>query len=205
MPERAARSDPSPRVAAYLAPLPGGAASHPACLAKAALLRRTLAERPLRRVAADALPAPVRALVTCPPLDGEWIPDVHLVCVLFAIADAEGMSDDDYLGWLADMNTRMFRSIFAHLMTVERPEEMLARVPERWGVFHRGSALSVTGIGAGRAEVVLAFPPSLFHGLALRQFAPVWESALRLSEPSARVALVASDERSGRFVATWRG
>jgi len=200
---RSADSPGSPRVADYLARLPAGAASHPGCLAKAAMLRRSLAERPLARTHLDALPPAVRTLVACPPLDGEWVPDVHLVCALFTIADAYRMTDDDYLGWIHALNDRMFRTLFSNLMSVESPEEILRRVPERWSVFHRGSTLAVTELEPGRAVVLMRFPPWLFHGLSLRQFVPVWEAALQLSDPAARVEPISSDEVSARFAATW--
>ncbi len=194
---------PSPRVAAYLSALPHGAASHPQCVARAAMLRRALADRPLTRDQVEALPAPVRAVATCPPLDGEWVSDVHLVCTLFAAADAHGLRDDAYLEWMRDLNLRMFESLFRTSVAAESPEEVLARAPERWSIFHRGSTLSVTAQRPGWARVRLAFPPSLFHGLALRQFAPVFEAALRISEPSGRVACAGEDEIGGEFLVTW--
>lgn len=194
---------PPRRVAAYLAKVPGGVDGHPECLARAAMLRRSLAERPLAGDHADALPPPVRQLVICPPLDGEWVSDVQLVCVLFAIAEAHGMSDADYLAWIRELNTRMLATLFAGAVAAESPEAMLLKVPERWSIFHRGSTLAVEEASSGRAVVRLSFPPHLFHGLALRQFAPVWEAALRLADPSSRVELASSDPTTGRFVARW--
>jgi hypothetical protein len=195
----------SARVAAYLARLPAGVASHPGCLAKAAMLRRTLTERPLALEHVDSLPPAVRSIVTCPPLDGEWVPDVHLICALFTIADAYGLSDDDYLSWIRELNVRMFKALFWNLVHAESPSEVLRRVPERWSVFHRGSTLAVTEVGARSAVAELSFPPWLFHGLALRQFVPVLEAALQLTDPSGRVECVASDQVGARFDVTWGG
>jgi hypothetical protein len=199
-------ADPSgpPRVREYLARLPDGVASHPRCLAKAAMLRRVLAERPLTRDEVAALPPPVGQIVTCPPLDGEWVSDVHLVCILFAIADAHGMSDDAYLGWLRALNARMFATLFRSVVHVPSPEAILARVPESWSVFHRGSTLSVSEVAPGRAVLRLTFPPWLFHGLALLQFVPVFEAALEASGEGSAVECTASDELGATFVATWR-
>jgi len=193
----------SPRVAGYLAKVPDGVDAHPGCLARAAMLRRSLAERPLTGIHVDSLPAPVRHLVVCPPLDGEWISDVHLVCILFTIADAHGMTDGHYLDWIRELNTHMFQTLFRGAVDAQSPEAMLAKVPERWSIFHRGSTLEAEEAGPGRAVVRLSFPPHLFHGLALRQFAPVWEAALRLADPSCTVELDSSDATSGRFVARW--
>lgn len=193
----------TPRVAAYLSRLPDGAASHPGCVARAAMLRRALADRPLTRDQVDALPAPVRAVAICPPLDGEWVSDVHLVCILFAVADGRGMSDDAYLEWMRELNLRMFQDAFRNVVAAESPDEVVARAPERWSFFHRGSTVSVTERRPGSARVRLAFPPSLFHGLALRQFAPVFEAALRSSAPTGRVACVGEDATGGDFLATW--
>jgi hypothetical protein len=172
-------------------------------VAKAAMLRRALADRPMTRDQVDGLPAPVRAVVSCPPLDGEWVSDVHLVCILFSVADACEMSDDAYLEWMRDLNLRMFRTLFWNVVKAESPEQILARAPERWSIFHRGSRVAVTGQEPGRARLRLAYPPWLFHGLALRQFAPIWEVALRLSAPSGRIACVGEDATGGDFLATW--
>jgi hypothetical protein len=193
-----------PRVAAYLAPLPAGAASHPECLAKAGLLRSALADRPLGREHVEALPAPVRQVIACPPLDGEWVPDVHLICVLLAIADAYGMTDAEYLAWLRDLNARMFQTVFKQLMNAPA-EGLLRHVSERWSFFHRGSSLAVTHLSPGGATVHMAFPPRLFHGLALRHFVSVWEAALGVAKPGGHVELAASDEVTARFTVAWRG
>lgn len=193
-----------PRVAAYLARLPAGVASHPECQAKAAMLRRALEDRPLAREHVARLPVVVRQMVTCPPLDGEWVPDVWLVCALFAMADVYEMTDDDYLRWMRERNTAMFNTLFRVLMKVSSPETILARASERWAVFHRGSSLAVTQSAPGHCVVQLTFPPRLWHGLALLQFAPVLEAALRMSHPEGRVELATSDDITGQFVGRWR-
>jgi hypothetical protein len=193
-----------PRVAEYLAPLPAGVASHPGCLAKAALLRRALAERPLARDHVAALPPVVGAVVTCPPLDGEWVPDVWLMCALLAIADAYKMSDEEHLRWIREMNGRMFNTLFRLLMKAVSPEYLVRRAPERWSVFHRGSTLAITDAAPGRCTAHLEFPPWLFHGLALRQFVAVFEAALQMNDPEGRLELAGSDAVGARFTVTWR-
>lgn len=203
MPPRPPDIAPSRRVEEYLAKLPAGVEAHPECVARAAMLRRCLAEKPLSRSHADDLPGPVRQLVICPPLDGEWVSDVHLVCVLFAIADAYALGDDAYLAWIRALNTRMFQTLFAGVLNTESPEAMLDKVPERWSIFHRGSTLAAEAVEPGRAVLRLSFPPNLFHGLALRQFAAVWEALLRLADPSGQVELSSSDPTAGTFLARW--
>ncbi len=193
-----------PRVARYLAPLPAGVASYPQCVAKAALLRRALAQRPLSRDHLFALPKVLGELVACPPLDSESVPDVWLAGVLLAIADAYEMSDGEYLDWIRDLNSRMFNSLFRLLMRVVSPEHLVRRAADRWKVFHRGSSLAMVELTRGRAVARLTFPPFLFHGLALRQFGPVFEAAVQMSDPRGRVELDASDATQALFIARWR-
>lgn len=201
-------SDPAaalPRVDAYLARLPAGAASHPGCVAKAAMLRRALEQRPLSRAHLAALPSPVAQLASCPPLDGDWVPDVALACVLLAIADAYVLTDDAYLSWMRALNVRMFTTLFRTIVATVPPDVLVRSAAERWGIFHRGSALTVLESGRRAATVQLSFPPRLFHGLALRHFVAVFEAVLDLTDPAGRVALVSSDDETGCFALTWRG
>jgi hypothetical protein len=192
-----------PRVAEYLAPLPAGVASHPQCVAKAALLRRALERRPLSRDHVLALPSALRELVACPPLDGESVPDVWLAGVLLAIADAYEMKDEEYLDWIRDLNSSMFNTLFRILMKVVSPEHLLRGAAERWKVFHRGSSLAIAELTRGRCVVQLNFPHLLFHGLALRQFAPVFEAAIQMCDPLGRVELGAFDATQAFFIARW--
>jgi hypothetical protein len=192
-----------PRMVAYLDQLPAGAASYPDCLAKASMLRRALAERPLAREHVEALAPGAARIVSCPPLDGEWVPDVWLASILLAIADAYGMSDEQYLDWMRELNTRMFNTIFRLLMKVAPPDLIVRTASARWSVFHRGSTLTVVDSAPGRCAARLAFPVRLFHGLALRQFVAVFEAAARLSDPAATVALTSSDDHGARFDLAW--
>jgi len=193
-----------PRVAEYLAPLPAGVASYPQCVAKAALLRRALGQRPLSRDHVLALPKVLRELVTCPPLDGESVPDVWLAGVLLAIADAYEMRDEEYLDWIRDLNSTMFNTLFRILMKVVSPEHLVRRAADRWKVFHSGSSLAIVELTRGRCVAHLTFPHLLFHGLALRQFAPVFEAAVQMSDPRGRVELGACDATQAFFIAHWR-
>jgi hypothetical protein len=193
-----------PRVDEYLAGLPAGLSSHPDALAKAALLRRALSERPIGRDHVVALPPVIRDVVTCPPLDGEWVRDVWLACVLLAIADVYEMTDEVYLSWMRDLNTRMFMTLFRPLMKVASAEDLVRCTAERWSVFHRGSSLTIQEAVRGRCIAHLAFPQRLFHGLALRQFVPVFEAAIRMSDPEGRVALAASSDVGASFAVNWR-
>jgi hypothetical protein len=193
-----------PRVAGYLARLPAGVDSHPECVAKAALLRRALGQRPLSRDHVSTLPKALRELVACPPLDGETVPDVWLAAVLLAIADVYQMSDPEYLDWIRELNSSMFNTLFRLLMKVVSPEHLVRRAAERWKVFHRGSSLAIVEVTRGRCVAQLEFPHLLFHGLALRQFAPVFEAAIQMCDPRGRVELGAFDATQALFIARWR-
>lgn len=196
-------TSPSPRVATYLEKLPAGAGSHPGCQAKAAMLRRALAEQPLTGDDLERLPPAIRPTVTCPPLDGEWVPDVHLAAVLMAIADARGWTDDAYLAWLRALNERMFRSLFPAAMAPGSVDALTRSVPERWSLFHRGSGLALAASAPGRAVIRMTFPPWLFHGLTLRQFTPIWEVALGLAARDVRVSLEEERADGAAWAASW--
>jgi hypothetical protein len=70
----------------YLERLPLGVDSHPECEVKASVLRDVLATRSLGDVL-DALPVPVRELVTDPPPINAWIREVHALVAMLAIRD----------------------------------------------------------------------------------------------------------------------
>jgi hypothetical protein len=193
-----------PSVTEYLSRLPAGHASHPQCQVRAALLRRALEERPLELRHVAALPAPVGRIVTCPPLDGEWLSDVWLACVVMAIHDAYGMDEPTYLAWLRALNVRMFDGPYRTFMKLASAEQLIQRAPERWSFFHRGSSLEIVDVAPGRCTLHLTFPPYLFHGLALRQFAAVFEAALQMADPDARVEAAGGNEVRGVFVGTWK-
>ncbi|WP_242393139.1 hypothetical protein [Anaeromyxobacter oryzisoli] len=193
---------PLPRVGAYLAKLPAGVSSYPECLAKGAMLRRALESAPLSRRHLAALPPTAAQLVICPPLDGDWIPDVSLACVLLAIADVHLMTDEAYLSWMRALNVSMFTTVFRGVVTGS-PDALVRSAAERWGLFHRGSAISVLESSPGHAVVQLSFPAHLFHGLVLRQFVAVFEAVLALAGPAGRAALASSDDDGALFTLAW--
>ena len=196
--------DPLPRVTSYLARLPAGAASYPECKSKALLVRRALEERPLERDVVAMLPRPIADTVLCPPLESEWVPEVHLMVVLLAIADANGLDEAAHLEWMREMNTRTLGTLFRFLFRFISPEALAKRVPERWGVFHLGSTLIAEDVRDDGCTVWLKFPPHLFHGLVLRHYAPVLEVALRIAAPGSRVVLVDETPNQGLFQAYWQ-
>jgi hypothetical protein len=98
----------------------------------------------------------------------------------------------------------MFNTLYRILLKAVSPEHLMRRAAEKWKVFHHGSSLAIVEHTRGRCVAQLTFPHHLFHGLALRQFAPVFEAALQLCDPCGRVELGSHDPTQASFVARWR-
>ena len=112
----------------YLAGLPAGLDSFPECLAKGSVLRSTLVQQPVERLA-TRLPASLRPLVTDPPVDSEWMSEVKFVAIYHAVSDLQGLSDDEVLSWARERNRALFRNpAYRILMAVSSPATSLSFV-----------------------------------------------------------------------------
>lgn len=186
-----AMSDPtSPRVARYLAGLPQGLDSHPACLAKGSVFRAMLDGAGLD---AGLLPAPLRRYLQDPPLPGEWLPEVHLATLLLCAADQLDLDDGAFFGWARVRNRGLFEgSLYRALMSLVPPPRLARFAPMRWAAFHRGSALELGRIDDEGLRAHLAFPPSLFDAAVLVAYRAAFAAALEAS--GAREVLVEPEE-----------
>jgi hypothetical protein len=194
----------SRRLDSYLSRLPGGLDAHPACRAKGSLVRNLVDDVAAQLVLAE-LPAPLRSLAEDPPVETEWVPEVHFVALLLALADHRALTDLQTLAWVRERNRLMFASpLYRMLIAVASPASLLRIGAGRWANFHRGSTLEVEGIADDGVRVVLRYPPGLFDRLLLRIFAESFGVALELSrgrDPRVRL----EEERPGfaRYRGTW--
>jgi hypothetical protein len=194
-----------PRFAAYLAGLPGGLAAYPDCLAKGALVRTTIDDRPELVKRVGELPRELGRLMVEPPLAGEWLPEAHFVALFHAHNDMLGLDEVGVLARSRARNRLLFESpAYRILMAVLSPATLLRFSGKRWANFHRGTQLEVSGASDDGVRVVLRFPPRLFDRLVLLAFGQAFAAALELSgahDPVAHLERVEAE--SGLFRVVW--
>ena len=167
-----------PATAAYLTPLPQGAASFPSHLAKASLYRKALEEHPLRDVR-GALPAELVTLIEEPAPPSSWIPQAAWRGVMRAIYDEHFRDERRYRAWIYRSNRSMFDStMYGILMRVISPAVLLRGAQMRWETFHRGIPLRVVRATDGEALLTLTFPAPLLDAFDLRVHVEAFRAAI---------------------------
>ncbi len=192
------------RMEAYLSSLPGGADAYPECQAKGILVRMLSSDEAVGWIA-EELPAPFRRLVEDPPMASEWVPEVHYLALLYAVADATGLDDDAILAGVRDRDRRMFElPAYRILMAASSPGSLLRAADQRWGTWHRGSTLDVEGIADDGVRLGLRYPRGLYDGLHLRIFAEAFLAALDLcAAKRPRVEIVEARAGYARYKVAW--
>jgi hypothetical protein len=195
--------DEGPSFERYVAGLPGGLDAFPAAQAKGSVIRSVIEAQPDEVL--RGLPAPIRGLAIDPPIDSDWVPEVHFGALVHAVAEARGYSAREHCAWLRACNRALFASpLYRILMTVVSPEAMLRHAGKRWSNFHRGSTLDLDGFADDGARVTLRFPAGLFDLLVLRGFAEAFAAALEAAH--ARDPIVEIEARGAgfaRYLARW--
>jgi hypothetical protein len=189
----------------YVAGLPEGLASHPAALAKGALVRNLLEEEPTIAELVPSLPEPLRGLVRDPPVGSEWIPEAHFGALLLALADVRGFTDRQLLAWTRERNRRLFSSAaYRMLMAVVSPAQLLRFAGGRWANWHRGSTLEIDGISDDGVRFSIRYPRGLFDRQLLAVYGEAITAALELANARTPVVeLVADEPGRARFHASW--
>ncbi|HYD40240.1 MAG TPA: DUF2378 family protein [Anaeromyxobacter sp.] len=185
----------------YLEALPDGIHSYPHCQARAGILQTFV----------EAMPAPV------PPVDPwvtallrpsprAYVPEVVLQASLFAMGDAAGLNDAQFLEWNRATNRRLYGGLlYRALMAIFSPMQLLERAPKRWENFHQGTTLTVRSTGSHEATATLVFPERLFTRLSLRVYAGAFAAALEHARArDVTVELGTTGTASAEFVARWR-
>lgn len=190
----------------YLAGLPAGLDSFPECLAKGSVLRSTLLQQPIEELAAR-VPAPLKALVTDPPVDSEWISEARFVALYHAVADVRGYSDAEVLAWARERNRALFRNpAYRILMAVSSPGTLIRGAAMRWSNWHRGTSLEIEGIQDEGVRALLRFPEGLFDTTMLRVFGEAFAAGLELARaPSPSTTVELDAPGVARYLCTWAG
>jgi hypothetical protein len=186
-----------PSAEAYLARLPAGIDSYPACQAKGSLLRLILEAHSLEPPD-GSLPGSVIQMIKAPPPVSSWISEVAFTSALLAVYDdAFGGTDlDGFDAWVYGLNVELFtKPLYRILFAFIAPQRLVGMATSRWSAFHRGSTLSLIGRGPRRAVVRLEFPPDLFGPQSIRTVSAGIRAAILTSgasEPRSRVEAIAS-------------
>lgn len=193
-----------PRMEAYLASLPGGLSAYGDCQAKGILVRMLASEEAYAWVA-EELPGPFRRLLEDQPMASEWIPEVHYLALLYGLADATGQDDDALLASVRERQRRLFElPAYKIMMAASSPGSLLRGAEQRWGTWHRGSALEIEGIADDGVRLGLRFPRGLFDGLHLRIFAESFLAALDLcAARSPRAEILEARAGYARYKVAW--
>ncbi len=153
---------PLKQMGVYLESLPQGLASYPEYQQKASIYRLYTEETAGLEVLAPALPDPLRALLDTPVVSSAWIPEVHATCLYLAIADLNGLSEEDlFEDWLLFNRRLLSHRLYRMLLRVASPQLTIRGAGYRWGAFHRGLLLKVSGDGAHRMKVEMDSPEHL--------------------------------------------
>ncbi|MGE0789106.1 MAG: hypothetical protein AB7S26_25765 [Sandaracinaceae bacterium] len=175
-----------PRAAAYLARLPDGVRSYPACQVKASVLREVLSSRLLTDEDVRALPEPMARLVLDPPPVSTWMPEVIAVAVMNAIRDrafpAGSGGLQKYRAWTYDRNRRLLaKPHYRALFLLLSPEWLLRGSERRWGMFRRGSSAQLTRIDAGDLQLRTSYPPYLHDETMAIGLAAAFQAIIELA------------------------
>ena len=192
------------RLDAYVASLAGGLDAHSECLAKGILVRTLLWDE-LGPASAELLPGPLRCLAEDVPMASEWVPEVHHLALLHALAERGNGSEAAFVGRVRDRYRRMYGSpTYRTLMAGHNPASLIRAAEARWATFHRGTRLEIEGIADDGVRVALHYPRRLFddfHLAVVRQSFLASLDLFHARSPRAEV-LEAGPER-GRFRLAW--
>lgn len=192
-----------PGLAAYLAGLPHGLESYPACRTKASLFR-TMLDVHQPRFRAGALPAELQRPFDAPPPPSAWIGEVEYQAALLAVGDLRGLSNQRYPELPFEVARHLFESpMYRVLMHVASPAWLLKGTSLRWSQFRKGTKLNAR-TGRDEVSVRLTFPPGLFNQRCLVGFTRVFRACLvAAGKPEGAVVLERSRGENAIFTASW--
>jgi hypothetical protein len=193
----------SPLLAAYVAALPQGLASHPQCQVKGSVFRSLISSAPIE-LAPSSLPDELAAKLREPPLPSEWSSEVHLNALGLAYQDR--MPSDRHDRWVLERNERLLRApLYRILFALVSPERIFVGFAHRWGAFRRGTELSLVERTGQRAALRLMYPRHLHNDVTLTNVTIAFRAVAQAAgarEASARV--VKHDAFEALLEITWR-
>lgn len=166
----------------YVAALPNGLDSYPECQQKASILREFFDRSDANKLA-DALPAPLAALLRNPPPPSEWVSEVRATAIYMAGADLlwseAGFVDHAYKHNYALLDSTMYRILF-RLVGAKR---LLTQLGSNWTHFHRGSTLSLHAFDdlARTGSVEVTSPPRHVPAMLASGYATALRAAIEIA------------------------
>jgi hypothetical protein len=178
-------------------------------MVKASVYRDALDSRGLQSVLAE-LPMAARDLIEQAPPVSAWVREVHANVIMVAIRDVHFPAGPgglrEYCEWTRKRNVALLtRPLYRALFLVLSPQRLLGGVERRWGVFRRGTHVSVTESTSRSAILTVHFPSKLYEETALAGMRAAMTAALEAA--GARdidMQLAAIDAREARYEAHWR-
>jgi len=165
----------------YLGRLPSGLDSHRDSLCKGSLIHMVLDDPDMKRRLWPHLPVELR-FEPLPPVSA-WVPEVQHLAMWSVMRDTLFSSDEEIAACSRELNARLFaKPLYRALMWVASPDLLLRGAAQRWGQFHRGSAVEVVdrkkSAEGESVEVRLSYPTNLFAPIHCLLFAGAVEAAL---------------------------
>ncbi len=168
---------PFPHLAEYLAKLPNGLASYPACLTKGALLRSSLAHARFHP-SWTSLPPVLRAALESPPLPSDWVSTVVTDSAFYVVADTYYPTVEALMQWTYERTLQTANlPVYRMLTSVAGLPAFLRGAAKLHGFFQRGTDVRIK-IAGDEADVRLEHPPHLHGGLNHLSNEPVFRAVL---------------------------
>jgi hypothetical protein len=199
-----------PRSAEYLATLPQGLESHPACK-----IRDIVVEPYVRSFAAIAgeagVPGPVAEMLAG-RAQGPWVSEVVFQVAHLVVRDRGFVNDTPLLDWMQAANEQVFdKPILRNLMRLVSPTLIVLGATKRWSAFHLGSELSADRVveadGRAGATARLRYPPRLFSPFFLVTLERSFVAALtasRARDPQARMTTSGNEGGLTEYFVSWQ-
>ena len=182
----------TPRTAQWLASLPDGLDSYPECQVKGSMVRGYSEFMP-EGVDLQRLPAPVRDLVTDPPLVSAWISETKMIALCLAFRELYFETDAGYLSWVEEsLETMLAGRLYRVLFSVISPARMAKSAAKRWKALRLGTRREMVEFNDNGNLGRITYPENLYHPLyveiTLRGFMVIY----RMSKAPAPVGRIVS-------------
>lgn len=163
--------NPFAALTSYYEGLPNGWASYPECLVKgwfSNYLRERAALDAIQSIPERLDPALLSSHLTNPL---EWIPEVAHVALLLAVRDTcfapTPRGEEDCLEWMTQLNRSLFSQPEVAAALNAPLADGVARVPQIWAMFHRGTPMTLMRQDSNSAAVLLEHPAGLFPPISV--------------------------------------
>ncbi|HBQ17525.1 MAG: hypothetical protein RLO52_16650 [Sandaracinaceae bacterium] len=192
-----------PRLAEYLATVPGGLDAYPDARSKSTLLRSALEGH--EDLCAEGLPLDVAELFRNPPPPTVWIPAVHVNAVFHAICDQYYPTERNVIAWARRRTRSMANNpIYRRLLSFTGPRALLKIAGRVDRMFQRGTHIDAE-YGPGWAESRLRHPPHLVSPLNQVANVGMFEAMVEMTGADDPLCEMSDASPTGAlFRTTWR-